>query len=150
MKPGDLAKSTLHDFDYQGRTTKFFDMLFRLNGEDNRFITSKGILQIQRIELHIRKNPGSKAKDKQVEVFPIQVHNMRYLEEDIRSFQDMFISVLISRLSGGNDIFFICSLPKRSLNHKSFTLKLDDISKMQFGGVGPQGKKVNFGNLFVR
>ena len=148
MKPGDLARSNQHDFDYQGRTTKFFDMLFRLNGEDNRFITNKGILQIQRIELHIRKNPGSKAKDKQVEVLPIQVHNMRYLEEDIRSFQYMFISVLISRLSGGNDIFFICSLPKRSLNHKSYTLKLDDISKIQFGGQGPGGKKVNFGNEY--
>ena len=145
MKASDLAKPTQADLDYQGRSTDFFDMLFRLNGKDNRFVTKHGVLQIHEVILSERLNPGSKSKDKQVQKFHIKVHNMRYLEEDIRMFQNFFMARLCDGLRGGNDIDFVCSLPGRSLNHKRFDLKLDDLSKMQFGGQGLGGKSVNFG-----
>ena len=145
MKASDLARANQANLDYQGRSTDFFDMLFRLNGKDNKFVTNKGVLQIHEVILSERVNPGSKAKDKQIQKFHIKVHNMRYLEEDIRMFQNFFMARLCDGMGGGNDIDFVCSLPGRSLNHKRFDLKLTDLSKMQFGGTGPGGKKVNFG-----
>ena len=145
MKASDLAKKTQANLDYQGRSTDFFNMLFRLHGFENRFVTNKGVLQIHEVILSERVNPGSKAKDKQIQKFHIKVHNMRYLEEDIRMFQNFFMARLCDGMGGGNDIDFVCSLPGRSLNHKRFDLKLDDLSKMQFGGQGLGGTKVNFG-----
>ena len=145
MKASDLAKKTQANLDYQGRSTDFFNMLFRLHGFDNKFVTSKGVLQIHEVILSERVNPGSKAKDKQIQKFHIKVHNMRYLQEDIRMFQNFFMARLCDGMQGGNDIDFVCSLPGRSLNHKRFDLKLDDLSKMQFGGQGLGGKSVNFG-----
>ena len=145
MKASDLARANQADLDYQGRSTDFFDMLFRLNGKDNKFVTNKGVLQIHEVILSERVNPGSKAKDKQIQKFHIKVHNMRYLQEDIRMFQNFFMARLCDGMQGGNDIDFVCSLPGRSLNHKRFDLKLADISKMQFGGQGLGGTKVNFG-----
>ena len=145
MKASDLAKKTQANLDYQGRSTDFFNMLFRLHGFENRFVTKEGVLQIHEVILSERVNPGSKAKDKKIQKFHIKVHNMRYLEEDIRMFQNFFMARLCDGMGGGNDIDFVCSLPGRSLNHKRFDLKLADLSKMQFGGTGPGGKKVNFG-----
>ena len=145
MKASDLARANQANLDYQGRSTDFFDMLFRLNGKDNKFVTNKGVLQIHEVILSERVNPGSKAKDKQIQKTHIKVHNMRYLKEDIRMFQNFFMARLCDGMQGGNDIDFVCSLPGRSLNHKRFDLKLDDLSKMQFGGQGLGGTKVNFG-----
>ena len=145
MKASDLARANQANLDYQGRSTDFFDMLFRLNGKDNKFVTNKGVLQIHEVILSERVNPGSKAKDKQIQKTHIKVHNMRYLQEDIRMFQNFFMARLCDGMQGGNDIDFVCSLPGRSLNHKRFDLKLDDLSKMQFGGQGLGGKSVNFG-----
>jgi len=145
MKASDLARANQANLDYQGRSTDFFDMLFRLNGKDNKFVTNKGVLQIHEVILSERVNPKSKAKDKQIQKTHIKVHNMRYLEEDIRMFQNFFMARLCDGMQGGNDIDFVCSLPGRSLNHKRFDLKIDDLSKMQFGGQGLGGKSVNFG-----
>ena len=145
MKASDLARKDQADLDYKGRSTDFFNMLFGLHGFSNKFVTNHGVLQIHEIILSERVNPQSKAKDRKIQKIHIKVHNMRYLEEDIRMFQNFFMARLCDGLSGGNDIDFVCSLPGRSLNHKRFDLKIKDLSKVQFGGVVAGGKKVNFG-----
>ena len=128
MKPGDLARASQHELDYQGRTSLFWSKAFRLNEDvdgGNRFVTSVGIVSIRQIKLYWRKNPGSKAKDKVVEEFIIHNTN-RHLEEDIEDYRMFFMSILVGGMRGGSAVEFICSRPERSLEAGRFELDLDD------------------------
>ena len=150
MKPGDLARASQHELDYQGRTSLFWSKAFRLNEDvdgGNRFVTSVGIVSIRQIKLYWRKNPGSKAKDKVVEEFIIHNTN-RHLEEDIEDYRMFFMSILVGGMRGGSAVEFICSRPERSLEAGRFELDLDDFSKDEFGGRSSTSGRVNFGNEY--
>ena len=150
MKPGDLARASQHELDYQGRTSLFWSKAFRLNEDvdgGNRFVTSVGIVSIRQIKLYWRKNPGSKAKDKVVEEFIIHNTN-RHLEEDIEDYMKFFMSILVGGMRGGSGVEFICSRPNRSLEAGRFELDLDDFSKDEFGGRSSTSGRVNFGNEY--
>ena len=150
MKPGDLARASQHELDYQGRTSLFWSKAFRLNEDDdggNRFVTSVGIVSIRQIKMYWRKNPGSKSKDKIVEEFVIHNTN-RHLEEDIEDYKFYFMSILVGGMRGGSAVEFICSRPNRSLEAGRFELDLDDFSKDEFGGRSSTSGRVNFGNEY--
>ena len=150
MKPGDLARASQYELDYQGRTSLFWSKAFRLNEDvdgGNRFVTSVGIVSIRQIKLYWRKNPGSKAKDKVVEEFVIHNTN-RHLEEDIEDYMKFFMSILVGGMRGGSGVEFICSRPNRSLEAGRFELDLDDFSKDEFGGRSSTSGRVNFGNEY--
>ena len=150
MKPGDLARATQHELDYQGRTTLFWSKAFNLNPKEdggNRFVSSVGIVSIRQIKMFWRKNPGSKAKDKMVEEYVIHNTN-RHLEEDIEDYKMFFMSILVGGLRGGSAVEFVCSKPNRSLEAGRYELDLDDFSKDEFGGRGSTSGRVNFGNEY--
>jgi len=150
MKPGDLARATQHELDYQGRTTLFWSKAFNLNPKEdggNRFVSSVGIVSIRQIKMFWRKNPGSKAKDKMVEEYVIHNTN-RHLEEDIEDYMGFFMSILVGGLRGGSAVEFVCSKPNRSLEAGRYELDLDDFSKDEFGGRGSTSGRVNFGNEY--